>query len=138
MAVQNGTYFKLYYSTDDGSTWNAIAHGTDHTLEVTMDTREANTKDSGAERSFLSSYTSWSMSAEHLVDLEGTHNYDELFTLWKARTKFKVYMQGGTTESGYGGEVYITSLSLNMPMEDNTSCSVSLQGTGTLALLDNS
>ena len=135
MAVLNGTAMKLYYSTDDGSTYNEIAKANGASLSITHDTREVSTKSSAGWREHLESFRSWTVSGEHLYDDSDTHGFAELFALIASRAVFKVKLDTEVTgEDYFEGNVLITEASLEVPMEDNASTSFSFQGTGPLTL----
>mgnify|MGYP003639218282 CR=1 FL=1 len=131
--IINGSIMLLYTSVDDGTTWIPIAHSTDNTLDVTGDTREANTKDSSGWREYLASFKSWTMSGESLLALDSAHGFTQLLAIMEADTVIKVKISSEVTGDKYWtGSALITSISMSTPMEDNGSMSYSIQGSGAL------
>ena len=79
------------------------------------------------------------MEAEGFYAFDSSNfDFQDLFLQFEARTSFKLrfaYGSGTPTESGdtyYEGDVYITSLSLDSPLEDSATFSASFEGTGVL------
>lgn len=131
--ITNGTDFLLYISTDNGSTYSKIYHSTSASLSVSMETRDASSKDSNGWKDVLEGQRSWTMEAEGLAALDATWGYQEVFTAMEGRTKIKLKFSTEVTSDEYFfGDGYITSLSLDAPNEDSSTFSVSIEGTGAL------
>lgn len=129
----NGSLLILSISTDGGTTWLPVAHATDNSVELTGDTREANTKSSSGWREFLPSFMSWTMSGEHLFAFDATTGFAELLAQFAAQSTIQVKLGSDTTGDKYWtGTGMITALSLNARMEDNASMSYTIQGSGAL------
>lgn len=129
----------------------SIAFATSHTLEISAETIETTSKDSGGKWAMnQANKLSWSASSENLYALEGAGNdFDTLFAAMVARTPVTLVMDlesGYATKAdavpetgwtplaatGWTGSAIITSLSLNAANEDNATFSVSFTGTGAL------
>lgn len=138
MAIVNGTSLVLEVSTDGGTNYYATAFATSCSLSINMDTRDITTKSSSGWSEKLEAVKSWSIEAEGLQDFQPTGaatltEFDELFSELKDRTAVKVKFKTATTgDYFYSGDAFITSLSMDAPMEDNVTYSVSLEGTGAL------
>ena len=127
-AVQNGTDVGIYV----GAT--LIALGTSHDFEVTMETRDASSKDSAGWKESCEAQRSWSLSGEFLFSEAASFGFDDLFALYNTRASATVKISTGTAgDKEYGGDAFLTSLSKSMPNEDSASFSVSFEGTGVLA-----
>lgn len=128
-----GNSLLIYTSTDNGVTWDVIAHSTDHTLEVSSDTLDTNTKDSAGWVEKIASLKSFTLSGEALHTFDATHGYDELFAIWTAGDSVKVkFSTEETGDTYWSGSAILTSLSLNAPQDDLRTMSYTLEGTGAL------
>lgn len=138
--ILNGTSLVLYYGNGASpEVFTAIAYATSGSLSLNMDTRETTNKESGGWRDILESTKSWTMEAEGFYAFDSSNfDFQDLFLQFEARTSFKLRFAYGShtpTESGdtyYEGDVYITSLSLDSPLEDSATFSASFEGTGVL------
>lgn len=143
--ILNGTDLLLYYSTDDGSTWTALAHATSHSLSYSMQTRETSDKASGKAKTIAPGRTSFTGSADGLVTYVAGCDYHTLLGFIKARTPLKV---ASAQDDGSGdpddstvtsantaywtGDIYLTNLDITAGDEENTTYSVSFEGDGDL------
>lgn len=75
----DGSSIMLFSYTASG--YKSIAHGTSHTLSISADTEDLNTKDAGVYGLTEVSKLNWSIQADHLYTRDG---YD---TFFKAMTK---------------------------------------------------
>ena len=131
--VGTGNSLLIYTSDDDGVTWDVIAHSTDHTLELSSDTLDTNTKDSDSWREKIASLKSFTLSCEALHAFDAAHGFDELVAIWTAGTVIKVkFSTESSGDTFWSGSAVITSLSLNAPQDDLRTFSCSLEGTGPL------
>ena len=131
--IINGSIMIISTSTDAGTTWIPIAHTTENSMEVSMDTREANTKSSSGWRESLASFKSWTMSGEALLALDSSHGFTALLSIMDSQNLIKVQLSSSVTgDPEWTGDGLITSLSMSTPMEDNGSMSYSIQGSGAL------
>jgi predicted secreted protein len=126
-----------------------VAFSTAAKLEIKLATRETSSKDSGYWKEKLAGRMDWSCSSDALYTgvLTGTAtttSFDELYTLMIARTALTVVFGRATGAAGaqtvdstkkkFTGSAFITSLSVNAPDGDNTSYSISLEGSGSLVM----
>lgn len=128
-----GNAMLIYTSTDGGTTYTALAHSTNHTMNISSNLLDTNTKDTGGWMEKLDSLKSWGMSVEALHAFDATNGFDELIALQIAGTLIKVKFS--TTETGdayWEGDAYIESMDLNAPQDDLASYSCSLVGSGAL------
>lgn len=138
-----------------GSAKKAIGFATNHTINISADTKETSSKDSGGKwQSSEVGILSWTASSENLYAVNGPGaTYDDLFNAMVARNpidvifgleksstnygdgkKSEVPGDGWTapTNSGYTGKVIITGLSKNAPNGDNATFTVDFTGVGEL------
>lgn len=110
-----------------------IAKSTSCSLEITHETRDTTTKDSGGWTDRLGALRSWNLSGDFLDAEDAAYRFDDLFALINNRTLVTLRMSSGVTgDKYYEGSGFLTSLSREAPMEDNVSGSYSFEGTGAL------
>ena len=140
MAIQNGTGLILEISTDGGTNYFPTAFATSCSISINMDTRDTTTKESAGWSEKLEAVKSWSVEAEGLQDFSDSasdQNFDDLFAKLSSRDVVKIKFTNATSgDYQYTGDAFITSLSMDAPMEDNVTYSISLEGTGTLSESD--
>lgn len=110
---------------------NAISHATSMEFSRSTSTRNITTKDSGDYEEHAAQRHSWEVSAEGMVAYDATNGYEELATAMEAKSA--VSLSWGTFVTGdpeYSGSAIITSLSKSGPLDDNSTFSVTFQGTG--------
>jgi predicted secreted protein len=145
--IIKGSDLMLFY----GGT--SLAAATSCSLNISMDTKESSSKDSGGVwQTMEAGIISWDMSSENLFCIEGSgKTYDDLFDLMVARQPVDIVF---AIKSGYGSETFevpeegwvadtqtfyrkgkalITSLNASAPNGDNATYSISFQGTGPLS-----
>ena len=125
--ILNGTDLLIYV----GGT--KIYHATSHAMSISMNTRDATTKDSAGWRDLLEAALEWSMNGDGLVAFVATYGFDDLFDVIIARTAVVVKLS--TEETGdtyYQGSAYLTALDNDNPAEDNSSMTFAFEGTGVL------
>lgn len=161
MAVIKGGDLMLFIESGNGSSLvkKSIAFATNHTLNISADTKETSSKDSGGVwQTSEIGILSWTVSSENLyADAGAGYGYDELFSMMVARKPIKVVfgIEGDSTDlnegklgqaptggwkpkagSGYEGSVIITGLSQNAPNGDNATFTVDFTGVGELKKLE--
>lgn len=115
---------------------------TNCTFDTSVDQVEITTLASGSYKEYIGSQINWSISADGLVALSG---YSYLALLSKMQNietiavKFSIDNDNGTGSGTLGysiftGNANITSLSISGPMENASTYSVSLQGTGAYSI----
>lgn len=160
MAVIKGGDLMLFLESGTGSTATkkSIAFATNHTLNISADTKETSSKDSGGVwQTSEVGILSWTASSENLyADAGAGFGYDELFDMMVARKAIKAVfgLEGDSanlndgklaqvpnagwkpkTGKGYEGSVIITGLSKNAPNGDNATFTVDFTGVGELKKL---
>lgn len=130
--------------------YKSIAYATSHTLTMTADTVDINTKDHGEWGSTTVNKINWSISTENLYTDE---DYDTLFDAMIAKQPIHVvfgkkaeaasvivadgdaanYTPNTTVNNMREGNVLITSLTANTPSGDNATYTAEFQGIGALA-----
>lgn len=136
----------------------SIALATNHTLTISVETKETTSKDSGCKwQTSQAGLISWSMKSENMFSVDGTHGigYDVLFDYMVQRKPVTVvfssksvsedesYEEGmQVPEEGWfpwgavgvtmAGQVIITNLEANAPNGDNATFTVDFTGVGSL------
>ena len=128
----------------------SIAYATNHTLEISGETKDTSNKDEGGGNwaSEEVGLLSWSATSENLYSHDGAgNNYDDLFDAMVAKTPIAAVFclrneadsvttvpQNGWTTSvpKYTGNVVITSLSLNAPNGEYATYTANFKGVGAL------
>ncbi len=116
-----------------------VGCATQHSIEMSGDTREISCKGSGQWKSSEYSKKSWTCSIDALYNAyEGDNStvlrYAEWVDLWNTSTLIDIestYTEGSDTVTQYGQAV-ISSISQSAPDADNVSYSISLTGRGEL------
>ena len=121
----------------------SIAFATSHTLTLTADAVEVNSKDHGDYGGKEVNKINWEITSENLYT---TTSFDALFTKMMNKQAIKV-VWGVKAENGqsvvddslpnytpatgsYEGNAFITSLSANSASGENATMSITLSGTG--------
>jgi len=136
MARINGTDLIITVA-QDGNTEQPIAHTTSASLNIEMATIDISSKESSGNQEVVGGQKSATLDFEGLTDF-GASNYgvDTLFELLDNRYKVDWTMgvdanADGTLDGAkYTGEGFITSLTIDAPMEDATTYSGSITITG--------
>lgn len=133
--ILNGTSLLLYI--DVSGTPTPIAFATSGSLSISMDTRETTNKESQGWRALLESTKSFTLEAEGFHALDATNfDFKDLYAKLNNREPVSVqFSVAATPASGdyyYTGSAFITSLSLDSPLEDSVTFSASFEGTGAL------
>jgi TP901-1 family phage major tail protein len=125
--ILNGTSLGIYV----GGT--KIAGCTSHSVSTSHSLRDATSKDSGGWSESLEGLREWSAEGEGFFALDAAYGYTDLYALMKSRASVTVRFSSETSGSEYHeGTAYLTELSADAPVEDSTTFSFSLQGTGGL------
>ncbi|RCW38663.1 phage tail tube protein [Marinilabilia salmonicolor] len=134
MGYINGTDLLLFH--DDGAAQTPFAGSTSHSLSINNELRDAATKDSADWLEKIYGRSDWSISCDGLVSFTDTYNYEQLFDMMLAKEDIDVVFAlnaAGTPDTSntqYTGTVKIESLELTAPDNDNSTYSVTLQGSG--------
>ena len=134
----NGTDYILEISEDNGASYDVVAHLTGTSVEATTETRETTTKDSGGWSEKRGALRSWSLSADGLIQFNAENDkakWQDLYDLMKDREIIDIRLTNSNSgDYQLSGKAIITSLNFDAPMEDNITFSVSMEGTGPLAV----
>ena len=135
------------------NTYKSIALSTNHTLTLSASTSDlaVKSKYQAKGKSWTDSeidQMSWTVSSESLVGTNEGHGWGDIMDLYLAGEKVELVFDGvtadgapsgGFTPAGSGddfqglkGQALITSLTLNAPLEDNSTYTVEFTGTGPL------
>ena len=125
--IMNGTLLGVY----SGST--LIAHATEGSISLSMDTRDATTKDSSGTRDILEATKSGTISVSALYAEDAAYGVDDLMGAWSSRSQITVKFSTEVSGDHYwSAAAYVTSLEINAGMEDNVSYSATFELTGTI------
>jgi predicted secreted protein len=128
MATINGTSLIIVV---DGT---AIAHSTSATLNLERAMIDVSSKDSSGDSESIAGQKSASLDFEALVDFSPSEgdNIADLITLYQANASVSWEIASGTqgTAPKFTGSGFISSLSMDTPMEDATTFSGSITVTG--------
>jgi len=149
--LMNGTDLIIRVGTADTNEL-PVASATTCSLELSMDEIDQSNKSSGGWKAIMGGQRSWSVSAEALYQNEAVAASKDYTDFWNhiaqatadgALARTPVYVEfahanGTAADSNvyYSGYAYVTSLSVNGGTEDQASYSISLTGTGILAVTD--
>lgn len=136
------------FATIDGKL-KALAMATSHTLNVTMDTKETTSKDSGGKFQELEGgVIAWNASSENVYTVDPSNpgaKFEDMLDLMLSQEPIKIVLglraentdevpdAGWTPGAGcYTGDALITECTRNSPVGENATISIKLQGTGKL------
>jgi predicted secreted protein len=135
----NGTNIVLYYFNTATSTAVPFGAATNCSFDANVEQVEVTSQTSAWFKEYKNDVTTWSVNCDGFVTLSNNYNYAYLLQLVLNRTpitiKFSIDNDNGNGSGLLGytiltGQANITSLSLNGPVENTSSYSVTLQGTG--------
>ena len=112
------------------NTYEPIAHSTSASVSFNMDLRDTTTKDSGGFQDNEGGLRSFELSTDALQDVNADLDFKEFFDDINSRSEVIVRFSergGGQKWEGVG---IVTSASMDAGVEDNTTYSVSITGTG--------
>ena len=138
--------------TYQGNAYKSICHGTSHSLSLSADTEDINTKDAGAFGLTEVNKINWTIQADHMYTNEG---YDTFFTAMTSKAPITVVFGlkadaeiAGTpadvnissagnwtpqsTSYIYSGQAIITSLDWQAAAGSKSTVSCTLQGQGSI------
>ena len=132
MAIQNATGVVISLAGVE------LAHCTSASLSISRDLRDSTTKSSLGWSQSLGGLMSWEMSGDAFVDVtDGATalNITALMAGAEITVSFALDDADVTTPTPlvYSGQALITSISMDAGVEENTSWSISLTGTGALS-----
>lgn len=125
--IMNGTLIGVYA----GGT--LIAHATEGSISLNLDTRDATTKDSSGTRDLLEGVKSGTVSVSALYADDATYGVDELMSAWSGRSTLTIKFSTEVTGDSYWeASAYVTSLEVSAGMEDNATYSATFELTGAI------
>ena len=122
--------FVVTTSGETLNTYEPIAHSTSASVSFNMDLRDTTTKDSGGFQDNEGGLRSFELSTDALQDVNADLDFKEFFDDINSRSEVTVRFSergGGQKWEGVG---IVTSASMDAGVEDNTTYSVSITGTG--------
>ncbi len=132
----NGTLIALY--KDISGTLTKVANLTSTDFELTKDTIDATNKDGGDYKEFLVGLNSWTLSAEGIFEEDASttgHSPKDLLDDIIAGDEITVVMTSNVTgDLKLSGSAVMTSFAWNAPVNDVSTFSCSLQGSGALTV----
>jgi TP901-1 family phage major tail protein len=132
----NGTLVALY--KDVSGTLTKVANLTSTDFELSKDTIDATNKDGGSYKEFLVGLSGWTMNAEGIFEedggVTGISAKDLLDDIIAGAPLTVVMTSNVTGDLKLSGSAVITSFSWNAPVNDVSTFSVSLQGSGALTV----
>ena len=132
----NGTLVALY--KDISGTPTKIANLTSTDFELSKDTIDATNKDGGNYKEFLVGLSGWTMNAEGIFEEDGSAtgvSAKDLLDDIIAGAPITVVMTSLVSgDIKLSGSAVITSFAWNAPVNDVSTFSVSLQGSGALTV----
>ena len=132
----NGTLVALY--KDVSGTPTKIANLTSTDFELSKDTIDATNKDGGSYKEFLVGLSGWTMNAEGIFEEDGSATgvsaKDLLDDIIAGDPITAVMSSAETGDLKLSGLAVITSFAWNAPVNDVSTFSVSLQGSGALTV----
>jgi len=125
--IMNGTLIGVYA----GGT--LIAHATEGSISLNLDTRDATTKDSSGTRDLLEGVKSGTVSVSALYADDAAYGVDELMAAWSGRSTLTIKFSTEVTGDSYWeASAYVTSLEVSAGMEDNATYSATFELTGAI------
>lgn len=133
----NGTLVSLY--KDVSGTLTKIANGTSADFSMTKDTIDATNKDGGSYKEFLVGLNSWTMNFEGIYEEDGSvgtgHSAKDILSDLIAGSLVTVVMTSNVTgDMKLSGSALLTNFAWAAPVNDVSTFTCSLQGSGTLTV----
>lgn len=137
MSATAGFYGGLYTVTGaDPGTETRVARAREATISIETDTIDVTSFDTVGWAENVASFKSWSVDAELLYEPANTSQEairDALFN--DTPLKIRLYPKDASSEDGFEGTVIVTSYEVGIPVDDAVTISVTLTGTGELAVV---
>lgn len=135
--LMNGTLVSLY--KDVSGVLTKFANGTSADFSITKDTIDATNKDGGTYKEFLVGLTSWTMNFEGLYEEDGSvatgQSAKEVLADLMTGALITVVMTTNVTgDMKLSGSALLTNFAWNAPVNDVSTFTCSLQGSGTLTV----
>ncbi|WP_176392021.1 phage tail tube protein [Marininema halotolerans] len=122
---------KVYVSSDEGTTYQAIAGITDSTLTISQEELEAGSFDSKGWMEYIPGLKEWELETEGLYILADASQESLYQTLVGGSTvKVRLFPKNGVGNKGYEGEAFITSWEVENAVDDLVTVSATFRGSG--------
>jgi predicted secreted protein len=124
---------RVSVSVDGGTSYQVIGEARDATLSISQNEIEATSFDSAGWSEYIPGLKEWSVEVEALyipTNVAQENLFDALVN--GATLKIKLLPKTGTGNTGYEGDVFVSSWEINPTPDDAVSVSVSFRGTGVL------
>ena len=129
MAILNATAVTLSIAGE------SMAHSTSCSFTINRDLRDSTTKGSAGWADNLAGLISWEMSGDSFVDTAATDaSYQDMVNALIVGAAVTVVFDLDSSTETYTGTALLTSVSADAGVEDNTTFSVSLTGSGAIAV----
>jgi TP901-1 family phage major tail protein len=127
--ILNGTDLLVYDNT------SKIAYSQSCKLALNMNLRNTSNKDSAGWETNLTGEKSWSVEVSGLVALDTAYNLAYFMNLiLNGSTVALKFKTANSSDYYYSGTAYLTSCNVEASNQANVTYSLSLKGTGALAL----
>ena len=134
--ISGATFGDNTDSSFEDDTFELIACATSGSFSAQTDVIEATTKDNDGQREILIGGTTWSMSAEGLIQYDlatDVRSSIDLFDLWSGKTKVRIaWTTGADGDYMYFGNAYVTSIEETAGLNEVATFSVSFEGDGSI------
>lgn len=129
-----GIDFLIYINTGTEAlpVWTVVGGQRSATINRASDTIETTAKTSQGYKEFVTGFKEWSIEADGLIVPDDT-GYSELESAYLAGDTVHVQLLYPSGDY-YDGTAVITDFPMEVPYDDMATYSVTLQGTGALAL----
>jgi len=119
-----------------GSIWvspNKVAEMTSWSLELSADTIDTTNFDSNDWGEFLMSFKSWTVSAEGNFKPDDTQGQMVLISAYLNSTPVTLLLKVASGDE-FSGSAYVTSMSIENPVDDKVAFSAEFQGSGAVTM----
>lgn len=133
----NGSLLRLKIKPTGGATFLLVAEETKTDLDLTKDTFETSSKDSGAWRSRISSYKSGEIQCEAFINYTVPTTglaYQALYDIYNGTVSVACQFSTGVTGNAQtAGNFHVTKLTTGAPTEQGATVSFTLLSDGAIA-----
>lgn len=152
--IKKGNDLMLFVDVDGTGTYKSVAFATNHTLTLSTETEEVQSKDSGYDGATMAKKTTWELTSENMyIESEFIKLFEKMYsndkylkvafgtTAGDAKTGLTQDDQIDPATSNYTpattgfikyGTALISSLTLNAQAGENSTYSLTLTGSGSL------
>lgn len=136
--VLNGTDFRIWVSGE------AIGYSTSCSLSMSAELRETIHKDNPGSgwRTFTVGQKSASITVDAFYNTDANSAYtnrkdpDDVASLFINETQFEWQFRAASGDDLYSGSGYVTEMSIDSPVEDNATYSLTIEVNGAVAISD--